>query len=170
MCLPTTREPAGRWRGTSTPQEMGGMLKRTGKTWGDWGEEKWRPDRTGAPEGWLRRGRGSHAWRDPQGLRWGGWSAPSVSPDQSAREVCLALRPGPTPSEAPSRPHWSCGCREEAGGEQERQAGEVLGDWRRAAEGVCPTHTSPAGLPGGVPHPLRPEAGGMPGPLLFCGA
>ena len=35
-------------------------------------EEKWRPDRTAAPEGWLGRGRGSYTWRDTCGLRLGG--------------------------------------------------------------------------------------------------
>ena len=65
------------------------------------GKEKWRPDRTGAP-------RGSHAWRDPQGLGSGG-SMPRISPAQSARDVCPALGLGPTPSEASSRPRWSWG-------------------------------------------------------------
>ena len=32
------------------------------------GAEKWRPDGTGTPEGWLGEGRGSHAWRDPRGF------------------------------------------------------------------------------------------------------
>ena len=45
--------------------------------------------------------------------------------------------------------------------EQERNGGHLL----------CPLNPrKPAGLPGGVPTPWRPEAGGMPGPLLFCRA
>ena len=46
------------------------------------GKEKWRPDRTSAPEGWLRGGRVSHNRRDPQeAWIWG--STPSISPAQS---------------------------------------------------------------------------------------
>ena len=33
------------------------------------GEEKWRPDGTGAPEGWLGEGKGSHAGRGPLTMR-----------------------------------------------------------------------------------------------------
>ena len=37
--------------------------------WGrERGEEKWRLDRTGAPEGWLGEGRGSYAWRTLRGM------------------------------------------------------------------------------------------------------
>ena len=46
------------------------------------GEEKWRPDRTSAPEGWLGGRRGPHSWRDPQGSGGSGGSAPNVSPVQ----------------------------------------------------------------------------------------
>ena len=70
------------------------------------GEEKWRPDRTGTPEGWLREGRGSHAWRDPQELGSGG-SMGRVSPAQLAGEVCPALGLGPMPSEVLSGLGWS---------------------------------------------------------------
>ena len=65
------------------PKEMGGTPKRLGRMWGGVrGEEKWRPDRTGAPEGWLGEGRGSHAWRDPQGLGRPGearWASPLLT-------------------------------------------------------------------------------------------
>ena len=51
------------------PKEMGGTLKKLARMWGRVrGEEKWRTDRTRAPEGWLEEGRGSLAWRDPRGL------------------------------------------------------------------------------------------------------
>ena len=104
-------------------------------------EEKWRLDRTGAPEGWLRVGRGSHAWRDPRGFG-SGESAPSVSPPQSAREVCPALRPGPTPTEASPQPHWSRGVGPTPGEEKEKQAGGDLQERRsrRGTEGVGPNH------------------------------
>ena len=36
------------------------------------GEEKWRMNSTGAPEGWQRVGKVSHAWMDPWGLGSGG--------------------------------------------------------------------------------------------------
>ena len=111
------------------------------------GEEKWRLDRTGTPEGWLRRGRGSHAWRDPQGLR-SGWSAPSISPAQLAGEVCQALGPGPTPSEAPSGPHWSWGHRKEAEGRtgEAGRRGPPGPEEQEGVEGVGPTHSSPGSL------------------------
>ena len=69
MCLLTPRALARCWWGTSAPKEMGGTPERPGRMWrGVRGEEKWRLDRTGTPEGWLGVGRGSHAWRDPWGL------------------------------------------------------------------------------------------------------
>ena len=58
-------------------------------------------------------GRGSHAWGDPRGLGSEG-SGPSISPAQSAGDVCPALGPGPMPSEVLSRPGWSWGCRRKA--------------------------------------------------------
>ena len=66
-------------------------------------EEKWRPDRTSTPEGWLRRGRVSHAWRDPQGLRSQG-SGSNVSLTQSAREGCPNLCRILNPQRSP--PGW----------------------------------------------------------------
>ena len=83
--LPTTRAPGRCWWGASMPQEMGGTPEQPGRTcWGVRGEEKWRPDRTGTPEGWVGEGRGSHTWRDPQGLGGSVGSTPSVSlPNQA---------------------------------------------------------------------------------------
>ena len=55
-------------------------------------------------------------------------------------------------------------------GDQERQAGGSLQDRRRSRRGGVPhplESGKPAGLPGGVPCPLRPEEGGMPGTLLL---
>ena len=133
-------------------------------------EEKWRPDRNGTPEGWLRRGRVSHPWRDPQGLRSGG-RTPSVSPAQSAWEVCPALWPGPLPSEAPSRPRWSWGRRREARGENRRGRWEGPSKtWRRRRGGhlPCPLELrKPAELPGGIPCPLRPEAQALLAPSVL---
>ena len=40
--------------------------------WGVKGEEKWRQDRTGAPEGRLGEGKGSHAGRGKLGNHWEG--------------------------------------------------------------------------------------------------
>ena len=60
--LPITRAPAGRWWGTSTPKEVGGTPEQLGRMRGGVrGKEKWRPDRTSSPEGWLGEGRGSEA-------------------------------------------------------------------------------------------------------------
>ena len=36
------------------------------------GKEKWRPDGTGAPEGWLGEGKGSHARKGKLGNHWEG--------------------------------------------------------------------------------------------------
>ena len=53
-------------------------------------------NKTGAPEGWLGVGRGSHAWGDARRLGSGG-SEPNVSPEQSgnlpsSQAVSYALR------------------------------------------------------------------------------
>ena len=163
------------------------------------------------PEGPWGLGREERAQCFPCPISWG--SLPDSWP-----------RPGPTLSEAPSRPCWSWGHRREAWEKQERHVGGALQDGRRrGAEGFCPAHSIPgkpaehpgqvpcppkpppgyvgpggiggrprgeqewqagraqqdqrsrkraeprksAGLPGGVPHPLRPEAGGTPGSHLF---
>ena len=118
---------------------------QTGKTWGDWGARR-RGGRTG-PEGWLRRKGFPHLER-----RLGPWirrSTPSISPAQLAGEVCPAMGLG-TPSEAPSGPRWSWGNRREAEGEQERQAGGALQDWRSRwrVEGVGLSHLGPGSLLG----------------------
>ena len=101
------------------------------------GEEKWRPDRTSALEGWLEGGRGSHTWRDPRGLRSRG-NALSISPAQlawlSGRSYTLR---------GPLQAVLLLGARREVEGEQERQAGGALQDRRsrRGAESVCPSHS-----------------------------
>ena len=53
---------------------MGGNLSnQVGRgAWGEWRGEKWRRDGTGAPEGWLGEGKGSHAWRGKLGNHWEG--------------------------------------------------------------------------------------------------
>ena len=106
------RKPQANW------QDVGGLR----------GEKKWRPDRTSVPEGQLRGGRGSHAWRDTQGLG-SGETCPayplSNQLEKSARLLDQVLHP--------QRPRGGC----------------------------LPSPLRPgklAGLPGGVPHPLRPEA------------
>ena len=57
--LLTTRAPTRCHWGTSTPKGMGGNPEGPGRMWGGVrGEEKWRRDGTGAPEGWLGGGEG----------------------------------------------------------------------------------------------------------------
>ena len=152
--LPRTRVPAGPGGGPQCPRRPeeppSEPVGRVGREGGGKGE-----DRTGAPEG---EG-GSHSWRDPQRLGSVG-SAWSVSPAQLAGEVCPALGPGPMPSEAPFRLHWSWGHRREVG---ENRRGRREGPSRTAVEEWGPFALltwlqKPAALPGDMPHPLRPEA------------
>ena len=61
--------------GPRTPKGTGGTPSdQVGR--GAWrgvrGEEKWRRDGTGTPEGWLKEGRGSHAQRGKLGDHWEG--------------------------------------------------------------------------------------------------
>ena len=93
---PQPRAAATEWWGTSMPKKMGGTPEQLGRMWGAVrGEEKWRLDRTGAPEGWLGEGRGAHAWRDLQRLGCcGGGSVPSVCPAQLAPGSLLGSRAG----------------------------------------------------------------------------
>ena len=121
--LPTTRAPMGHWWRSSMPKEMGGTPELPSRTQGGLrGEEKWRPDRTSAPEGWLGEGRGSHIWRDPWGLGGSGGSAASVSPAQSAPGSLLCSQAGSSPSNAPSGciGPWGVGGR---GGKKRRGGG-----------------------------------------------
>ena len=56
-----------------TPKGTGGTPSNQvgrGVLGGMRGEEKWRRDGTGAPEGWLGEGKGSHTWR---GKLWDHW-------------------------------------------------------------------------------------------------
>ena len=74
------------------------------------GEEKWRSDRTSAPEGLLGGERGSHTWGDPQELRGLGGSVTSLSASQ--------LAPGQVPH--PPRPRLGhTGPRAIGGSEEE---------------------------------------------------
>ena len=110
------------------------------------GEEKWRPDRTSTPEGWLGGGSGSHAWRDPRGLGLG--ERAQRFPCPVSLEACPALRLGPMPSEALLQPHWSWGHRREAGEIRRDRWEEPSWTSWRGEEGVCPTHSSPGSLLG----------------------
>ena len=103
------------------------------------GEEKWRPDGTGALEGWLGEGRGSHAWRDPQGLGGSG-----------GVQLAFPLpRPGPRLSGAPSDCVGPRGVVGERRGEAD---GEGPSRIRGSGEMqlVSPAHSCP-GRPAGVP-------------------
>ena len=114
------------------------------------GEEKWRLDRTSAPEGWLGGGRVSHTWGDPQGLRSGGGC-------QSRAD--WAGRPARLPGQilCPQRPlpgHIGprvVGEREEGGrkGETDGERGTLQDrEIREGVAGVSPTHLAPGSLQG----------------------
>ena len=149
------------------------------------GEEKWRLDRTGVPEGWLRRGRGSHAWRDSQGFGSGkvafllpnrlgnsAWLSGRVlcrkeqralAPPTQVQGDCLAPRLVPCTPKAPPG-HMGpggIGGRPGRSGEAGRRVPPRLEEQKREGHLFCPLEPRKlAGLLGGVPHPLRPEAGG----------
>ena len=59
-------------------------------------EKKWRQDGTGAPEGRLGEGKGSHTWRGKGGDSWEGRG----SEGNMARVSCTHLGPG-EPAEIP---------------------------------------------------------------------
>ena len=175
LLLPTTRAPAGHWWGTlrpkemgGTPKEMGGTPKWTTRTWGDWERRR------------------SGGWTEPVHLR-GGWDRGGVptsggtlgdsdqrgarpaylipnQPGKSARFSGQVLHPQRFP---PGR--VDLGGIGERPGENRRSRWEGPSRTRGAREECWPFPLGPgkpAGLPGGVSRPLRPEAGRMPGP--FC--
>ena len=112
------------------------------------GEEKWRPDRTSTPEGWLGGGSGSHAWRDPRGLGLG--ERAQRFPCPVSLEACPALRLGPMPSEALLQPHWSWWHRREGRGRTGEAGGRGppgLEEWERS-RGQLPTYSGPGSLLG----------------------
>ena len=108
------------------------------------GEEKWRLERTSAPEGWLGEGRGSLAWRNPRGLGGSEGSAPSVCPAQLGPQkpaglpdqVLCSLRP-PLGRVAPRGIGGRWG--------EEKRAGRGPPDQRikGSMEGISPTHLAP---------------------------
>lgn len=99
MCLLTSRAPTRHWWGLQTPKGTGGIPKLPRKMWEKRRVRKrWRQDRTGTPEGLLRKRRGSHARRgshiergsvgmekDIWGIRGSEGNEVSVSP------ACLGL-------------------------------------------------------------------------------
>ena len=122
------------------------------------GKKKWRSGRNGTPEGWLRRGRGSHTCRYPQGLG-SGESMPSTSPAQSAREVCLAIGLGPITQKLPLG-HVGPGGIGGRIGENRRSRQEGSSGARGAGEkkGVCPAHLSMGKLLSAQADPLPSKA------------
>ena len=159
--LPTTRVPAGRRWGTSTPKETEEPPSElVGRQGTEWGEVEARQDQR--PWGAAEKGEGFPHLEGPSGARIGG-STPSISPAQLAREVCLTLRPGPTPSEDPCRPRWPRGCR--------GRTGEAGGRGPPGPAGVCPTHSSPGSLLGsqvGSPALWDRRQEGRLGPLCWA--
>ena len=155
---------------TSMPKETGGMLKWTGRTWGDWrrrrsgGQTGPAPLRGGWERGGVHTPRGTLGGSD-QGETHLAFPLPN-QPGKSA------LRPGPTPSEAHPGLRWSWRYRKKAG---KNRRGRWEGPSRMGGEGeewreiTPPTWAprKPSGLQEGVPHPLRQETGEKPGPLLF---
>ena len=106
--LPTTRAPARHWWGTSTPKETGGTPERPGRMWGGVkGEEKWSPDGTGTPEGWLGEGRASHTWTDPRGLGGSGGVCLAFPLPNWAQVSLLGSWAGSSTFWGPLWPRWS---------------------------------------------------------------
>ena len=71
------------------------------------GEEKWRRDGAGAPEGWLGEGKRSHDRRRILGNHWEGRGskgnmASQVSPAHLSPQEPAEIHPDPLPTEAPS--------------------------------------------------------------------
>ena len=160
LCLPTTRAPTRCWWGTLTPEGTGGTPEQTGRTWGAVkGEEKWRSDGTGALEGWLVEGRGSHTRRDHSlGVRRiGGEVACCVPCPLGPQEACWAPRPGPPPSKDPSSRVGPRGVggrggrRVQVNGKPPEVPGMIISTPRLEA---LRGHSSPAEP---KPHPLSPQ-------------
>ena len=131
------------------------------------GEEEWRPDGTRTREKQLGGGRGSHAWRDPEGLGGSGGVHLVFPLPSRPREACGAPGPGPPTSEAPSGLRWSQGHRREVGGRRGEAGGRGPSGRRirGGVEGVSPAHSGPrkpAGLPG--------QFSILPGPLQTPGS
>ena len=96
--------------------------------------------------------------------------AEGICPAHSGPGSLLSSQADLPLSKAHSRPRGSWGPQVGGQGDQERQVGGVL---RERSKGCLPwplEPRQPARLPGGVPCPLRPEVGGMPGPLVFSRA
>ena len=100
------------------------------------GEKKWKPDRTSStPEGWLGGRKGSHAWRDPQGLRGSGVSIPRGEPIGQGRPVGLPGRVLHPPRPLPGR----VGPRD-IGGRRWGRRGEADGEGISGIRGSGGTH------------------------------
>ena len=135
------------------------------------GEEKWRPDRIGAPEAReIRRGKQEGpSRRSRRGVE-------GDCPAHSGTGSLLSSQAGPLSTKAhPSLPAaLVLGAQEGGWGDEERQVGGAFPDHRlqekerRGGCLPCPLKPrKPAGLPGEVPCPLRPGVGVTPGPLMF---
>ena len=69
-------------------------------------------------------------------------------PTHSGLGSLLSSQASSLPSKAPFRAHGSLGAQEGGQGDQERQVGGPLPDWRsrRREEGDCSAHSSPESL------------------------
>ena len=91
------------------------------------GEEKWRLDRTGTPQGWLGEGRGSHARRELRGLRGSGGARLASPLPSLALGSLQGSSAGSSTLQGPVGPRAIGGRR---GEEEERWAGGALPDQR----------------------------------------
>ena len=137
------------------------------------------PGGVGGSPGENRGGR----WEGPSRTRGGGKEQRALAPPTGALApprlggwggACWAPRLVPRPPKPPP----GCMCPGGIGGRPGRpgeagRRGPPGQEEQEGSRGHLPRPLAPrkpAGLPGGVPHPLRPEGRGMPGPLLFCWA